>query len=86
VETRNRVVRIRVQSDHMRAEGILEVTPSAYRGRVLDYLNGAPDFIALTDVALWEATEDATSEPVEYDVILLRKSEIEFAVPLTDLR
>lgn len=86
VETKNRVVRIRVQLGHMRAEGVLEVPPSAYRGRVLDYLNGAPDFLALTDVALWETGEDATSEPVECDVVLLRKSAIEFAIPLTDLR
>lgn len=84
METKNRVVRIRAQLGGMEAEGVLEVPPSEYRGRVLDYLNAAPEFVALTDVALWETGEQPADTPVTHDVLLLRKSAIEFAIPLND--
>jgi hypothetical protein len=84
VETKNRFVRVSVQTRDFRFEGILEVPSNSYRGRLLDYLNSDADFIALTDVSLWEKGEETTEEPATCDVVLLRRSAIEFAIPLYD--
>jgi hypothetical protein len=86
VETRNRFVRVSVQTRDFRCEGVLEVPSNSYRGRLLDYLNGGADFLALTDVSLWEKGEEATEEPATCDVLLLRRNAIEFAIPLHDRR
>lgn len=82
MENRNRFVRVSFQTRDFRGEGILEVPAGGYRGRVLDYLNGGADFLALTDVWLLEKGEEATEERVTHDVLLLRRSAIEFVIPL----
>jgi Family of unknown function (DUF6812) len=84
VETKKRFVRVSVQTRDFRFEGILEVPSNSYRGRLLDYLNSDADFIALTDVSSWERGEETTEEPTTSDVVLLRRSAIEFAIPLHD--
>ena len=86
VETGTRTVRVSVQTRDFRAEGILEVPAGGYRGRLLDYLNGAADYLALTDVFLWETGREAVQDPVEHDVLLLRRSAIEFVIPLYEPR
>jgi Family of unknown function (DUF6812) len=84
VETKKKFVRLSVQTRDFRLEGILEVPSNSYRGRLLDYLNGGAEFLALTDVSLWGRGEDVTAEPATCDVLLLRRSAIEFAIPLHD--
>lgn len=86
METKNRFVRVSVQTRDFRFEGILEVPANSYRGRLLDYLNGGADFLALTDVSFCEKGEDPTEEPATCDVVLLRRSAIEFAIPVADRR
>lgn len=56
--------------------------PGGYKGRVLDVLNTAAQFLAFTDVLLNRASDEAGEEPTRYDVILIRKEAIEFVVPL----
>lgn len=56
--------------------------PGGYKGRVLDLLNCEAEFFALTDVDLyWEGGEDQEA-PRQEDVLILRKGEIQFVVPL----
>ncbi len=83
VDNKHRFVRVSFQTKDFRGEGILEVPAGGYRGRVLDYLNSGADFIALTDVLLVERGEDTSSEAVTHDVLLLRRSAIEFVIPLS---
>jgi len=84
VETKNRFVRMSVQTRDVRFEGVLEVPSNSYRGRLLDYLNSGADFLAFTDVSLRGLGEEKTEEPATCDVLLLRRSAIEFAIPLYD--
>ena len=86
MEAKNRIVRVSVQARDFRFEGILEVPTTGYRGRVLDHLDGDADFLALTDALLYKAGEETSEEPITYDVLLLRKSAIEFAIPLNEPR
>jgi len=77
-----RSVRVKVQARTFRCEGDVVVpAPGGYKGRVLDHLNADTGFVALTDVDLYRGSEGTTEDPVTYDVILLRKGEIEFVVP-----
>jgi hypothetical protein len=84
MEPGERSVRVSVQARDFRCEGDIVVPTGGYRGRVLDLLNGDTPFLALTDVLLCRAGEEATDEDVPYDVLLLRKGEIEFVVPVDD--
>lgn len=86
METKSRVVRLRVETIDMAVEGVLEVPADGYRGRLLDHLSGDVDFLALTDVLLWTKDGEAPDEPTRRDVILLRRSAIQFAIPLHDRR
>jgi hypothetical protein len=86
VETKSRVVRLRVQTKDMSVEGILEVPTDGYRGRLLDYLNGDADYLALTDALLWNKDSGAPDGPMARDVMLLRRSAIQSVVPLHDRR
>lgn len=49
--------------------------------RVSDILNGDAAFIALTDVAMTQ-THFPTAVPVQHEIVILRKGEIKFAIPL----
>jgi hypothetical protein len=84
VEAKSRVVRLKVQTEDMSVEGILEVPADGYRGRLLDHLNGDADFLALTDVLLWSKSSETPDEPIARDVMLLRRSAIQSVVPLHD--
>lgn len=76
-------VRIRVQAAGFWCEGDVVVPKSStYRSRIHDVLNRAEQFFALTDVTLAEEGEDADGEPTYHDVLILRKGEIKFVVPL----
>lgn len=86
METKNRVVRVRAQTTDMSVEGILEVPVDGYRRRLLDHLNGDADFLALTDALIWAKDGKVSDEPIARDVMLLRRSAIQFAVPLHDRR
>ena len=57
-------------------------SPGGYKGRLLDLLNGAPPFIAVTGALVHRRCQKDEEEPVEYDVLLLCKDEIQFVVPL----
>lgn len=56
--------------------------PGGYKGRVNDVLNGNERFLALTDVTLYREGPGAEDEPLSYDVLLLRKEEIQFVIPM----
>ena len=76
-------VRVKVQARDFWCEGdVIVPAPGGYKGRVLDLLNGNTDFFALTDVDLHREHEGADEDPIPYDVLILRKGEIEFVVPL----
>jgi hypothetical protein len=76
-------VRVKVQTAGFWCEGDLVVpAPGGYKGRVLDLLNGSTEFLALTDVDLHKKGDKAAEEPTSYDVLILRKGEIEFVVPM----
>jgi hypothetical protein len=78
------VTRVRVRAADFICEGNVHVAVRAgsYRSRVSDLLNESPRFLAITDVSLAQTGEGAAAEPVHYNVILLRKDEISFVVPL----
>jgi hypothetical protein len=84
METRERSVRVSVQARNFRYEGDVVVPTGGYRSRLLDLMNTNTEFLALTDVLVRRAGEEATGDPVKYDVLLIRKGEIEFVVPLDD--
>lgn len=74
--------RLRVRAEHFWCEGNLVLPrPGGYKGRVNDILNGNEQFLALTDVTL-HSDDDEDDEPLSYDVLILRKGTIEFAIPL----
>jgi hypothetical protein len=78
-------VRVKVQTGDFWCEGEMAVpTPRGYKGRVLDLLNGSSEFLALTDVDLYEKNEEMENEPVLCDVLILRKGEIQYVIPLDD--
>lgn len=77
------LTRISVQTRDFWCEGDIVVPrPGGYKGRVHDVLDGSEQFLALTDVNLYRGGRGATDDPVTYDVLLLRKGEIQFVVPL----
>jgi hypothetical protein len=84
MEPRERNVRVNVQARNFRYEGDVVVPTGGYRSRLLDLMNTNTEFLALTDVLVRRAGEEATGDPVKYDVLLIRKGEIEFVVPLED--
>ena len=84
METRERTVRVSVQAKNFRYEGDVVVPTGGYRSRLLDLMNANTEFLALTDVLVRRAGEKLAGDPVSYDVLLVRKGEIEFVVPLDD--
>jgi hypothetical protein len=86
VQADYRVVRVSVRARDFTCEGNLQLPPKGgYKSRVHDLLNDEGiRFLALSDVLMYEATPAgaAQEEPLEYDVILLRKDEIKFVIPL----
>ncbi len=86
VQADGRVVRVEVHTHHFTCEGSLQLPPkSGYKSRVYDLLNDpSVRFLALSGVFMYEATPPGSTpeEPLQHDVILLRKDEIEFVIPL----
>jgi hypothetical protein len=87
MESGGHTARVTVHARGFWCEGdIMVPRPGGYKGRVLDLLNESRDFLALTDVLLYMTGEGAAAEdadePIVYDVLLLRKNEIQFAIPL----
>jgi hypothetical protein len=81
------IARVTVHAKGFWCEGdIIVPRPGGYKGRVLDLLNESRDFLALTDVLLYRTGEGAAEEdaddPIAYDVLLLRRNEIQFVIPL----
>lgn len=77
------IAAVRVEARDFWCEGDVAMpAPGGYKGRVLDVLNAASEFIALTDVELHRRGENEGAEPLAYDVLLLRKAEIEYIIPL----
>ena len=77
-------MRVSVQTPNLRYEGDVIVPTGGYRSRLLDLMNNNAAFLALTDVLVRRAGQQATEDPVHHDVLLIRKGEIEFVVPLDD--
>lgn len=76
-------VRISVHARDFSCEGdIILPRPGGYKGRVHDVLNGSEQFIALTDVSMRGEGTSSVDDPVYYDVVLLRKDEIKYVIPL----
>ena len=75
--------RVSVYIGDFRLDGSLHVGEGAggQRGRVSDALNGGASFIALTQVAIHE-TSFVAEEPERHDIVILRKGEIKFVVPM----
>ena len=82
MESAERCVRLIVHAKSFTCEASVLVPSGGYRGRVIDLLNSETAFLALTDVRLSRSTPGAGKEPEEYDVLLLRKAEIEYVIPL----
>jgi len=73
---------ITVQAKGFRCEGDIVIPrPGGYKCRVHDVLNGSEQFLALTDVTVAREPSGGEDQPVFYDVLLLRKDEIQFVVP-----
>lgn len=76
---------VRIVAKQFWCEGLMALPhPGSYNGRVLDIINTNKDFVALTDVQLWKKDQSAEEDPVEYEVLLVRKGEIEYVVPLKE--
>lgn len=81
------ITRVTVHARGFWCEGdIIVPRPGGYKGRVLDLLNENRDFLALTDVLLYRNGENASGEDsadyTAYDVLLIRRNEIQFVIPL----
>jgi hypothetical protein len=83
MDTGNTTARVSVYVGDYRLEGLLHVGTGAggQRGRVSDVLNGGTEFVALTDVAIHE-TGFVAEQPERHDIVILRKGEIRFVVPV----
>jgi hypothetical protein len=83
VDASSNTARVSVYIGDYRLDGCLHVGEGAggQKGRVSDALNGGTNFIALTQVAIRETTFVA-EEPELHDIVILRKGEIKFVVPL----
>jgi hypothetical protein len=81
-ESGERFVRVIVQAASFRCEASVALPVGGYRGRVLDLLNSDASFLALTDVLLYRPEEGLSEDPEHEDVILLRKDEIQFIIPV----
>ncbi len=76
---------VRIIAKEFWCEGLVALPhPGSYNGRVLDIVNTNKDFVALTDVLLWNKGQNAEEDPVRYEVLLVRKGEIQYIVPLED--
>jgi hypothetical protein len=74
---------VRIVAKEFWCEGLVALPhPGGYNGRVLDIINTNKDFVALTDVLVWKKDQKAEEDPVEYEVLLIRKGEIQYVVPL----
>jgi len=83
MEALQHLAHISVQARGFRCEGDIVIPrPGGYKGRVNDILNGSEQFLALTDVTLYKEGPGAGDGPVCHDVLLLRKEEIQFVIPM----
>lgn len=83
-ETSGTTARVAIHIGDHRIEGNLYVGTN--RGgerlrRVSDVLNGDTPFVVVTDATMSE-TNFPTAESVHHKIVILRKGEIKFAVPL----
>lgn len=77
--------RVSAYIDDFRVEGCLHVGTGAggHKGRVSDALNDGTGFVALTEATIHEASfSEGTNEPRHYEIVILRKGEIKFVIPL----
>jgi hypothetical protein len=83
VDVSNSTARVSAYMGDFRLEGLLHVGTGAggQKGRVSDALNHGTEFVALTDVVIRE-TGFVAEEPERHDIVILRKGEIRFVVPL----
>ncbi len=81
MESTQRTAHVTVQARHFWCEGDVVLPAGAYKGRVNDVLNGNEEFIAMTDVTMYQEGS-LSDEPMKYRVLLVRKGEIEYLVPL----
>jgi hypothetical protein len=74
--------RLQLETDRYRISGAVTLARDGYRSRLSDMLNATErDFIPLTDVIVEELDGD---EAFECDFLVLARSKIVFALPLTD--
>lgn len=75
--------RVAVYIGDYRLEGSLHVGTEVggRRRRVSDVLNGESAFVSLTDVAMTE-TSFVAEAPERFDIIIIRKGEVKFVIPL----
>jgi hypothetical protein len=83
LDSKNDTARVGVYIGDFRLEGWLHVGTKAggQKGRVSDALNGGTEFVALTEVTIRE-TSFVAEDAERYDIVILRKGEIKFVVPL----
>lgn len=85
MDAESQTVPVRIVAKSFWCEGQMTLpTPGGYKSRVLDLINANKDFVALTDVLLWKKDQSESEDPVGYEVLLIRKGEIEYIVPLED--
>jgi hypothetical protein len=85
MDSESQTAPVRIVAKGFWCEGQITLpTPGGYKGRVLDLINANRDFVALTDVLLWKKDQSERDDPVGYEVLLIRKGEIEYVVPLED--
>jgi hypothetical protein len=85
VDVSSQTARVSVYIDDFRLEGCLHVGTGAggQKGRVSDALNDESGFVALTDVTIHETGFSGdTKEPWHCELLILRKGEIKFVIPL----
>jgi hypothetical protein len=76
---------VRIVAKDFWCEGLVAIPfPGGYKGRVLDIINAGKEFVALTDVLLWQKGQKAEEDPVSYEVLLIRKGEIQYVIPLEE--
>ncbi len=82
-EPEQQMAPVRIIAKEFWCEGLVALPfPGGYKARVLDIINAGKEFVALTDVMLWQKGQAPEEDPVEYEVLLIRKGEIQYVVPL----
>jgi hypothetical protein len=77
------IARVGVQGKRFYLEGDVVVpAPTAYRSRICDILNRDEEFLVLTNVSLYEDSRKDDAEPRYHEVLIIRKDQIQFTIPL----